>query len=129
MRVGVPQNKSSRLCGKGEDRQTPQVDPGWHKHPAQQQGHHVLSQKTQRVGWLVPREDKVDGIDDQCSHYDALRETPQSQTTPCPKLCLVSRLFRRRTPAEAENECSKTEEQKSCRKLGKQCRAKGEAES
>src|SRR5271165_7679 len=87
-----------------------------------------MSKKTQRVGWLIPREDKVDGIDDQCSKKDTLRETPPAQTTPRSKLRLVCRLFQRRTPAEAENKCRKTEEQKSCRKLGKQCSAKGEAE-
>ena len=113
MRVRVPQDVGRRLSDKSEDRETPQVDQGWHKHSAQDQGRHVVSQKSQRVGWLIPREDKVDGIDDQRSQYDALRETPQSQTTPCPKLCLVSRLFRHRPPAEAENECRKTEEQKS----------------
>ena len=74
----MTQNESGRLPGKGEQRQATQVDPGWHQHSAKEQRRRVVSKKTQRVGWLIPREDKVDGVDDQCGEKDALGETPPS---------------------------------------------------
>ena len=54
MWVRVPQNESRRLPEKGEDGQTPQIDPGWHEQSAQEKGRHVVSKQSQRVGWLVP---------------------------------------------------------------------------
>ena len=62
----MTQNESGRLPGNGEQRQATQVDPRWHEHSAKEQRRRIVSKERQGIGWLIPREDKIDGINHQC---------------------------------------------------------------
>src|ERR1017187_2818114 len=56
MRICMTQNESVRFRGKGEQRQTTQVDPRWHECPAKEQAGRIVSKEIKRVGWLIVRE-------------------------------------------------------------------------
>jgi hypothetical protein len=66
MRIRMTQKESGRLPGNGEQRQAPQVDPRWHEYSSKQQRRRIVSKEGQGIGGLIPRENKINGVNHEC---------------------------------------------------------------
>src|ERR1700674_5616884 len=112
MRIGVAQNVGwSAGSAESEPKQAEQVLPERHKQPPQERRCGEVGNDAERVRWLVPGEDKVENVHEQCGPKRCLCQVGPRTAPPGTPLGLIRWLFGHTAPTQAQSEGHKDEEQ------------------